>query len=131
MTWKSSLGSENPQKQLVSEGIHYFSKKCWIYREGVRLRKDIGLLGVVDYGKVNMREEASRVGLFADSSGASPGLSTQNPEPRTHPWGASRPVGETKPERPVLQSAVVLYIRRAEQGRVWRLGHIATHSFGS
>ena len=63
--------------------------------------------------------------------GASPGLSTQNPEPRTHPWGASRPVGETKPERPVLQSAVVLYIRRAEQGRVWRLGHIATHSFGS
>ena len=31
--------------------------------------------------------------------GASSGLSTQNPEPRTHPWGASRPVGETKPEK--------------------------------
>lgn len=26
-------------KQLVSEVIYYFSKKCWIYREGVRLRK--------------------------------------------------------------------------------------------
>ena len=39
--------------------------------------------------------------------GTSPGLSTQNPEPRTHPWGASRTVGESKPERLVLQSAMV------------------------